>query len=98
MELEPLDSWHARLVALRESCGDGAACAVLWHLLHARVFIDANGSGYASLTPEEKAVWVANVFIGEIHNGGFHQFFSNSSGDHAGELPSVLRALGATKM
>lgn len=75
-------------IAVRE--GDGAVFRLLWNMLHGRVFIDAQGSGYAGLSEAEKTIWVVDVLLAEIQNGGFHQFFSNSSGDHA---PEVLPAL-----
>ena len=51
--------------------------------------------GFASLTPAEQ------VFIGvwwleaEVNNGGFEQYYDNSSGDIAYLAPSHLRSIGA---
>ncbi len=32
----------------------------------------------------------------EVNNGGFHQFFNNSSGDNTAETIQALEAIGAT--
>ena len=37
-------------------------------------------SGFNSLTEDEKVYWSLNILIGEVNNGGFMQFFDNSSG------------------
>ena len=98
MELEPMDSWHSRLVEIAASEGEGADFRLLWMMLHARVFIDDEGSGYRHLPPAGQTIWLVNLFVGEINNGGFYQFFSNSSGDHSAELPAALEALNAHSM
>jgi hypothetical protein len=67
-------------------------------MLHRRVFTDAYGSGYSSLGVHERAIWVAQCFISEVDNGGFHQFFWNSDGDYSDQLSGVLDAVGAVKM
>ncbi|MBI2399079.1 MAG: DUF4375 domain-containing protein [Xanthomonadales bacterium] len=97
MELEEMDSWHRRLAELAAT-EPGADFGLLWLMLHARVFVDDRGSGYRRLPSAGKTIWVVNCFIGEVHNGGFHQFFSNSAGDHAAELPAALTEVGALSM
>jgi hypothetical protein len=49
-----------------------------WRDLVHRVY-DEN-LGFASLTEEEKLYYSVCVLIGEVYNGGFVQFFDNSSG------------------
>jgi hypothetical protein len=61
----------------------------------APLFDRVEAAGVSSLTGSERvllSVWAAT---GEIENGGFDQFFYNSSGDHAGEAPGAFRAIGA---
>jgi Domain of unknown function (DUF4375) len=94
-----METWHSRLQGIIDTEGDGAAHTLLWNMLHARVFIDSEGTGYNSLTIHEKTIWVTGIFIGEVINGGFHQFFSNSSGDYSSDdLSSALERLGAKRM
>ena len=38
--------------------------------------------GYHSLRPRELVVYYLGCFEAEMDNGGFHQFFLNSAGDH----------------
>jgi len=43
-----------------------------------------------------RAVYLVRMFGGELSNGGFHQFLTNSSGAHAQETLEALRRIGAT--
>lgn len=47
-----------------------------------------------SLTPEERVVLAVEAMEREVNNGGFHQFFTNSSGEYAEELPGALDRIG----
>ena len=47
------------------------------------------------LSPEARLVYLVWCLDGEIHNGGFDQFFYNSLGDHWEELLSHLDTIGA---
>lgn len=47
------------------------------------------------LTPGQQAFLLTMFFEGEVCNGGFCQFFFNSTGDFAHEIASALRYLGA---
>jgi hypothetical protein len=52
--------------------------------------------GFDSLLPEERdfiVLWWLEV---EVFNGGFHQYFFNSSGDGAPEALAALDTLGAS--
>jgi hypothetical protein len=51
--------------------------------------------GFASLTPTEVLVFCMWDVVSEVNNGGFDQFFLNSSGDLAHETLAGLRAIGA---
>jgi len=53
--------------------------------------------GLQALTETERtllAVWVVDA---EVNNGGFDQYFFNSSGDLAPETPSALERIGAPR-
>jgi hypothetical protein len=90
--------WVATLREIDAAEGAGSSFEVLWQMLHARVFTDAAGSGLARLGATARTIWVANVFVGEVMNGGFEQFFTNTSGGHAGEVEEALARVGATRM
>jgi len=45
---------------------------------------------------EEKAYFAVCLLEGEVYNGGFDQYFSNSSGDHYNLALHGLEAMGAT--
>ncbi len=47
------------------------------------------------LSAESRLVYLLWIFGGEIDNGGFDQFFANSSGNHAAEVVSGLETIGA---
>lgn len=56
----------------------------------------------ASRHPERmsEAEWVIFrvwMLMGEVSNGGFDQYFSNSSGNHAARTVEALKAIGDTK-
>ena len=62
----------------------------------AALFERADSKGIDSLTTSERVVFVVWSAVGQIENGGFDQFFYNSSGDFAAEAGPALRAIGAT--
>ncbi len=47
--------------------------------------------------PEKNFLFVENL-LREVNNGGFNQWFYNSSGDYAHETIAALNAIGAVKM
>jgi hypothetical protein len=49
------------------------------------------------LSDREQVVSNVSRLIDEVNNGGFHQYFYNSSGDHALETARQLRAMGASE-
>lgn len=53
---------------------------------------------FDELTWAEKVFRVVWGTIGELDNGGFDQFFFNSSGDTAGFAPEAFSAIGATQV
>ena len=46
----------------------------------------------------EEVVDLVTELEDEVNNGGFHQYFNNSSGDHAVETVLALHAIGARAM
>lgn len=55
------------------------------------------GEKLKELSDEETVIYLCQVFEGEINNGGFNQFFYNSSGSHSLETLQALKAIGAHK-
>jgi hypothetical protein len=54
-----------------------------------------NKNGYDSLSQVEKVLHHVYWLESEVNNGGFHQYFSNSSGDYAFETPEACKEIGA---
>lgn len=59
------------------------------------VFPRWDRDGYEALTPPERVAYCIDALEREVNNGGFQQFFANSSGDTAADTLSALEALGA---
>jgi hypothetical protein len=53
------------------------------------------GSDLSKLTYSEKIFFLCQELEREVNNGGFHQFFFNSSGGRCQETPNALRQIGA---
>ena len=51
--------------------------------------------GFAGLTVDEQLYFAVGVLDGEVYNGGFEQFFHNSSGEYFDEAIKGLNLLGA---
>jgi hypothetical protein len=51
----------------------------------------------AVLSASARSVYIAEALDGEVLNGGFQQFFSNSSGRYAHETLAVLQEIGAVR-
>lgn len=56
---------------------------------------DAETEHIGRLSPEARLVYLVWCLDGEIHNGGFDQFFYNSFGDHWSDLLIHLDTIGA---
>ena len=59
------------------------------------VFPRCDRDGFAALTPAEKVAYCVDALEREVNNGGFDQFFWNSSGDTAHETHAALLEIGA---
>ncbi len=66
--------------------------ALCWHLGR-----KATAKGKSSLTPTELKLLAVCDLDGEVNNGGFDQYFSNSAGDDAADALVVLKDMGAVK-
>lgn len=55
------------------------------------------GDKIDNLLPHEKVIYFCQAFEGEINNGGFSQFFFNSTGDFTMETVDSLKIIGAVK-
>jgi len=62
-----------------------------WLSLVERVYKQPGGFG--ALSRGDQLYYLVNVLSGEVHNGGFDQFFSNSSGDRYYETVQALAEL-----
>lgn len=60
----------------------------LWKSLVLRVH--KTEEGYEGLNPAERTYWCIGILEGEVYNGGFHQFFTNSSGEHYSDVIDAL--------
>jgi hypothetical protein len=63
--------------------------------LHNRISAKIRAKGYERLTRGERLVDAVNWLDMEVNNGGFDQYFTNTSGDHALETVGYLREIGA---
>ena len=52
----------------------------LWKILCDKVYDKPNG--FYELSENERIYFAVNVLSGEVYNGGFEQFFGNSSGEY----------------
>ena len=53
---------------------------------------------YFALTEGQRALYALWWTEAEIANGGFHQFFSNSTGFFAADVPAAARLIGADRL
>ena len=55
------------------------------------------GDNFSKLTDQQKLFYLNQNLEREINNGGFNQYFRNSSGDNSHETILSLKAIGADK-
>ena|SRR6056297_1151259 len=55
-------------------------------------------SGFAELSATDQTFICVWALDGEVNNGGFDQWFFNSSGDYATSTPDALRRIGADRL
>ncbi len=56
--------------------------------------LGSDSEACARLSPGRRAIFIADAVSREVNNGGFDQFFLNSSGNTASFAPESLRLLG----
>ena len=56
-----------------------------------------DAKGFLALNEKEQAIYTIWWLETEVNNGGFHQYFWNSAGDHADVALKSLRSIGAKK-
>lgn len=54
--------------------------------------------GAAALSPEERAILAIEAFEREVNNGGYQQFFLNSSNEYAAAIVDALEAIGCPRV
>ena len=57
----------------------------------------SDGERLDALNPHQRIIYVTQTLEQEVNNGGFSQYFYNSSGDLANELVDAFTAIGAPK-
>ena len=57
----------------------------------------SDGERLDALNPHQRIIYVTQTLEQEVNNGGFSQYFYNSSGDLANELVDAFTAIGAHK-
>ena len=55
------------------------------------------GDAVEKLSEEERTFYITQILEQEVNNGGFAQFFYNSSGDFSNEIVGAFEKIGATK-
>jgi hypothetical protein len=54
-------------------------------------------NGFAEMSKPDQLYFAINILNGEVYNGGFDQYFHNSSGDFFSHSVEGLRVIGATE-
>ncbi len=68
---------------------------LLWKKLHQSVYSGV-ADRFDDLSAAQKNYWAVGLLIGEVYNGGFDQYFHNSSGDYYKVALEGLRTIGAS--
>lgn len=66
-----------------------------WHWLVDQVY--KSDDGFAKLSRENQLFFATNLVIGEVYNGGFDQYFHNSSADYFNLAIDGLTTMQASK-
>lgn len=85
------------MTTFKDLVADTSPGSMLFDIAHRLVFDkgDGNTEHLERLSPEARLVFVLWNFDGEIHNGGFDQFFSNSLGSQCEEILEHLEKVDA---
>lgn len=90
--MEESRRWNLEQRELRKN---PTSSSIYWGSLVTRVY--KTESGFAALSDAEKKFFAACCLEGELYNGGFDQFFSNSSGSYYEYAVAALDEMGATE-
>ncbi len=87
-----------------------AISAFIWSHIHRKQMMTATypdsfdavsekheSGGFDALNEKEQAIYTIWWLEAEVNNGGFHQYFWNSAGDHADTALQSLKNIGASK-
>ena len=66
---------------------------IFWEFLHTPF----DETRLDQLTAGQRALYLLHLTEAELYNGGFHQFYTNSTGYFARDLPAALRRIGANR-
>lgn len=66
--------------------------------ISSRILDESFTAGLGRMTPAERNVYFLDMLEGEVNNGGFQQFFSNSSGNCALQTRAAIAAIGLTDL
>lgn len=64
----------------------------------ADILFEASKAGWDRLTYAEQVFLSVWELEAELNNGGFNQYFFNSAGDHAAQVSTALRSIGANNV
>ena len=92
-ELLPFGSTYKDVLAHK----DDAEPYELLSNLSAITLYKEQDHGIGSLKPEERIIYAIDGMLTEVNNGGFNQFFFNSSGELAYDLVPALDAVGSIR-
>jgi hypothetical protein len=91
-EYGPLGSTTDEILSHENDDQKGSVLGALFY----RIGQKAGARGGNSLTGTERRLCAARGFDGEVNNGGFDQYFFNSTGDDAELALAALQDMGAT--
>jgi hypothetical protein len=81
---------------LGDFAGEEDPMSVLWPHLVELVYRRSSASAdLAALSAPARTIYLAGILDGEVYNGGFQQFLTNSSGAHAHATVTAMTELGA---
>lgn len=86
------------VVSVKEALQMKDPINALWLALVAAVFTDKDNPSTNYLSPVCKNLYLLDVLDREVKNGGFDQFFYNTSGSFCQDIPQALKEVGAVEL
>ena len=96
-QLESLEGYSGQSVDQLLSCEGKYGTDSLIMAFEQAISLKAEREGLQSLTDEERVVLAVEALEREVNNGGYDQFFVNSSRDFASIIVGALRRIGCKK-